>query len=95
MNRAQKHMLAVKELGCIVCRNAGYGNVPADVHHLLEAGRRIDDFHVIPLCQRHHRAGLNNTFDVSRHPWRKEFERRYGTELELLEQTRKLLERAA
>jgi hypothetical protein len=29
---------------------------------------------------------------VSRHPWKKEFEKRYGTELELLEQVKTLVQ---
>jgi hypothetical protein len=46
--------------------------------------------HVIGLCAVHHRGQVNNEEAVSRHPWRTEFEKRYGTELELLEQTREL-----
>lgn len=95
MTKAHRHIQAVKELGCLVCRNTGLGYSPADAHHLLRNGRRIDDFHVIPLCEKHHRSGHNNEVAVSRHPWRKAFEHRYGTEMELLEQTRKLLEKAA
>jgi hypothetical protein len=34
--------------------------------------------------------GENNQLLVSRHPWKKEFEKRYGTEWELLEQVQKL-----
>lgn len=88
-------MQSVKELGCIVCRLEWGIHSAADAHHLLRNGRRIDDFYTIPLCPQHHRGGLNNEFVVSRHPWSRAFEQRYGTELELLEHTRKLLEMAA
>lgn len=59
-----------------------------DIHHILKNGRRVDDFHTIPLCPTHHRFGVNNDVAVSRHPWKKEFEKRYGTEWELYEQTK-------
>jgi hypothetical protein len=45
----------------------------------------------IGLCPTHHRAGINNDFSVSRHPWKREFESRYGTEQELLDITRELI----
>jgi hypothetical protein len=33
--------------------------------------------------------GVKNAEYVSRHPWKKEFEKRYGTEWELFEQVKK------
>jgi hypothetical protein len=45
---------------------------------------------VICLCPTHHRSGRNSPEYVSRHPWRKAFEQRYGTEQELLQQTEEL-----
>lgn len=92
---AKKWLDAVCSLGCIVCRNEGLGETPAEPHHILHAGRRIDDLHTIPLCVRHHRSGSNNSEWVSRHPYREEFIKRYGAELELLEQCRELLRVAA
>lgn len=82
---------AICMLGCIVCRNELLGRTPAEPHHLLRGGKRIDHFHTIPLCVSHHRAGICNGLFVSRHPYRREFERRYGTEQELLEQVRGLV----
>lgn len=87
MTSDQKHMARVAQLGCVVCRNLGLGPTPAEVHHLLKNGRRISHKKTIPLCRPHHQGGLNNEAIVSRHPWRKEFERRYGTEEQLLAQT--------
>jgi Recombination enhancement, RecA-dependent nuclease len=78
---------AIRAHGCIVCRQAGYES-PAEIHHILSGGRRMGHYHAIGLCAVHHRGQVNNAEAVSRHPWRTEFERRYGTELELLEQTR-------
>ena len=85
----KKFWAAIRASGCIVCRKQGYDS-PAEIHHILSGGRRMGHDHVIGLCAVHHRGQVNNEEAVSRHPWRTEFEKRYGTELELLEQTREL-----
>ena len=69
--------------------------MPCEVHHLLRNGKRIDDLHTIGLCPSHHRQGLNHPHFVSRHPWRREFEKRYGSEMEMLEITKKLIAKEA
>lgn len=89
----QQHMAAVSALGCIVCRREGKGPTPADAHHLLRGGKKIGDKATIPLCVWHHRSGIKTPEIVSRHPWKKEFEKRYGTESELLELTLAELEK--
>ena len=43
------------------------------------------------LCPNHHRSGHNGDDFVSRHPWKKEFERRYGSEWELYEQVKQII----
>lgn len=73
----------LQDIGCIVCLNEHGVRSPADMHHVHKNGRRIDDLHTIPLCYMHHRGGLNNKDVVSRHPWKKAFEQRYGSEMEL------------
>jgi hypothetical protein len=83
----------IVELGCCACREMGYPGTSAEVHHLLKGGRRIGHLFSIPLCAAHHRGGRNDEEIVSRHPWRRAFESRYGTELELLEKTRELVQR--
>ena len=83
----KKWMQSVAELGCIVCLEAGFGYVPCCVHHILESGRRKGHLHTIGLCPGHHASGLNTEEVVSRHPWLKEFEKRYGTEKELWKKT--------
>lgn len=73
----------VAELGCIVCRNAGFGATPAQLHHIREGqggAQRADDMLVIPLCREHHQGG------DSIHGDRRGFQLRYGTELDLLAQ---------
>lgn len=86
-------MGSVADLGCVVCRNLGYGPTPAELHHprfLAGAGQKSSDLDVLPLCPNHHRLG---GYGVAYHAGPEEWERRYGTEEQLLEQTR--LETAA
>jgi hypothetical protein len=82
-------------LGCIVCRLHRGVYMTAMIHHILRGGRRIDHLHTLPLCYAHHSAGVRTAEFVSRHPWHREFERRYGTEYELLEKTRELIAAAS
>ena len=84
----REHMGVVAGLYCIVCRNLRLGESPAEVHHvryLAGGGQRSGNMDTIPLCPRHHRIG---GYGVAYHAGPEEFERRYGTEAELLEQTR-------
>ena len=83
---------ALQDLGCIVCLNEMNIRSEPDIHHIHRNNRRVDDFHTIPLCPSHHRFGINNATAVSRHPWKREFEKRYGTEWELFEQTKQRVE---
>lgn len=81
---AKQWMDRVASLGCVVCRNAGFGETPAQVHHIREgqgAAQRAPDFLVIPLCPEHHDG------KDSIHKDRRRFQARYGTELDLLAQT--------
>jgi hypothetical protein len=83
MRQADRWFALLQEIGCIVCLNEHGVRSPADMHHIHRNGRRVDDLHTIPLCHLHHRSGLNNQECVSRHPWKKAFETRYGSEWEL------------
>lgn len=84
--RPQIHKAKVAEVGCILCLHLGYGQTPAQLHHLREGhgmSQRASDFLVIPLCQSHHQgaAGIHGM-------GRKAFERAYQlTELDLLAMT--------
>ena len=91
MTKAEKKwMAAVADLGCIVCLDE-HGYVPCHVHHILVAGKRSGHLNTIGLCPTHHSSGIRNAFAVSRHPFRREFEARYGTEWELLLKTKELI----
>jgi hypothetical protein len=87
-------MTRVAELGCIVCRNIfGLHSIP-EIHHIRTgqgAGQRASNYDTIGLCPLHHRLG---GYGVAIHAGQKEFEKRYGTETELLAQTKNLLSQA-
>lgn len=89
-----KWMQAISEFGCIACYKDGVTNRrPAAVHHILNAAkRRIGHLDTIPLCDPGHHKNPPKGH-VARHPDKAGFERRYGTEKELLELTRKLIAR--
>lgn len=85
MTKAEKeHLAAVASLGCIICES------PAEVHHITGAGMglRSSHFETIPLCPFHHRHG---GFGECVHNGTRSFERKYGTQHELLKQTLTLL----
>lgn len=88
-----KHMKRVAALGCIVCRNLGYGETPASAHHIRDGqglSQKADDEETIPLCPPHHQDADGTAKykgEIAYHRNSPEFERRYGTERELLEQT--------
>ena len=57
--KEKKHMNAVAELGCAVCRRMGYAGTPAELHHprrLAGGWGRSSHMSVIPLCPEHHRG---------------------------------------
>ncbi|ENP2850238.1 DUF968 domain-containing protein [Klebsiella pneumoniae] len=87
MTKDDKDWLSdVAELGCIVCRNLGFGATPAEIHHIRTgqgAGQRANHKRTLPLCPAHHRTG---GFGVAIHAGQKTWEGKYGTELELLDQ---------
>ena len=77
-NEEKKWMNFLGAYGCVICHR------PCEIHHLLSGGRRIGHLDSISLCMEHHRGGYNTESIVSRHPWKRAFEKRYGTEKQLL-----------
>lgn len=52
---------AIRDIGCIVCRDRRLGFVPCEKHHLLTTGRhgtgkRRGEQATVGLCQYHHRG---------------------------------------
>jgi len=85
-----RHMDNVSQLGCIVCYKKGFRFVPAEIHHTEGKTKEESHFKVLPLCYEHHRGGRGEE-PISRHPWKRRFEKEYGTEEELLELVEELL----
>lgn len=87
---AKRHKNRVAALGCILCRQLGYGETPPQLHHVREGqgmSQRASDMLVIPLCPEHHQGGTGLHGLGTR-----EFERRYKTtELDLLAETLELI----
>ena len=82
----------IVNLGCIVCLHTFGVGSPAEVHHIDGKTKPGCHFLTIPLCFSHHREGVDTAMFTSRHPYKARFYERYGTELELLDLTKKYLE---
>lgn len=76
-------------VGCIACRLDGIKNHHVSIHHI--DGRTKPGAHtkVLPLCDRHHQTGGEEAPSV--HPWRARFEKKYGTQLDLLETCKQII----
>ena len=65
--KPRQRMRAIPGLGCLACRQQGFGLVLAEVHHLTLGGRhgqlRRGDRYTVGLCPWHHRGV------VMRHGW--------------------------
>lgn len=84
----KKWMMAISDLGCIVCKNLGYGFSPAAIHHIDGKTKKGAHKKTIPLCGAHHQTG---GYGVALHAGRKHWEDQFGTQQKLLMQVQKLL----
>ena len=53
--KSKSHMGRVAAIGCILCRDMGFPDSPAEVHHLFDTAAR-SDWLTVPLCPEHHRG---------------------------------------
>lgn len=87
----KRHLSAVADIGCILCRRMGHMGTPAEVHHIRSGvgkAQRASHFETLPLCPEHHR-GATGIHGLGT----KGFVKKYGiTEHELLDEVIKLLE---
>lgn len=88
MTKAEKALYdKLARHGCILCRTLGYGETPAEIHHIRRFGGRRDLCEVIALCPEHHRG--NSGVHGLGH---KGFHRYWGySEEDLLERTKRLI----
>ena len=93
MNKDErKHYEKLFKIGCIVCRNLGFGYSAPYIHHIRHGagmGRKSHWSLAIPLCPNHHQ---NGGYGIALHSGQRTFEKKYGTESELLHQTLTILE---
>ena len=75
--KEREHLNKVAAMGCLICER------PANVHHIRHKvtciGIRSSHYETIPLCHFHHQG------QFSIHNNKKAFEKKYGSEKELLE----------
>lgn len=92
MNKADReHLAKVAAVGCIVCLNLGHEGTPAEIHHprsMGSMGKKAPHDCAIPLCHPHHRTG---GYGVAIHAGQGIWELQFGTEEQLLEQVRGLI----
>ena len=82
--KEKQRMKALTDIGCIVCKRETMMYKEPEIHHLRYGrgiGHKKDHFMTIPLCPEHHRIG---GYGTALHMGQAEWERRHGTELELL-----------
>ena len=91
----KKWMDFICEYGCIVCRNEYGVFSPASPHHMDGKTKPDAHFLTIPLCFNHHQSGRNDEECVARHPYKKAFEIKYGSERTLLKQMQDYVSEAA
>ena len=89
--KAEKERLqTIAEMPCYACFQDGL-EVASEVHHIRThtgLGLRPSHFATIPLCPQHHRHGK-----VSVHLGKVEFEKKYGTQEEILKKVNREIER--
>ena len=80
--KAEREWMAlIADRGCVACSIDGEFS-QASVHHITNAGRRMGHLFTIPLCWSHHEGDGKEVPSV--HGSKRSFEKRYGTQLELL-----------
>lgn len=80
----RKWMDAIVRFGCVACWIDNNQPRPTAVHHILRGGRRIGHLYSLPLCDPGHHQNGQQFGLISRHPFKAQFEQKYGTEMDLL-----------
>lgn len=52
----KQHMGRVAMVPCVLCKHLGLGDTPAEVHHIIESGRRVSHYITVALCPEHHKG---------------------------------------
>lgn len=89
------HRALFEYVGCIACRQTGIFTNWVTIHHINSHTKSNGHWYVLPLCSGHHKhgAGHDNLKWYAVHPFRENFEKRYGTQHELYIQSLTILDR--
>lgn len=80
----------IAQIGCIACRMEGIENNHVSIHHIDGRTKPGSHYKVLPLCAVHHQHGTDEFPSV--HPWKARFESKYGSQLELLELCKQIID---
>jgi hypothetical protein len=68
--RQQRRHDRVRAMGCSACLALGYGEGPAEIHHVQDGQLGVRDHDkVLPLCYLHHRHGKYAIHLMSDEAW--------------------------
>ncbi len=85
------HDLLCQRIGCVACLADGIRNHHVSVHHVDGRTKPMAHWLVLPLCGPHHQdQGIDGVVAV--HPYKAQFQARYGRQLDLIEQCARSLE---
>lgn len=85
----KKHWDRIAEIGCIACLQDGVHNTHVSIHHVDGRTKPGAHLKVLALCGPHHQTG--GEWAPAIHPYKSQFESRYGTQAELLAETQRRL----
>ena len=91
----KKHQNNVADLGCIACEKDGILNTYVSIHHCDGRTKKGSHMKVLALCAGHHQDGTDNDKSkIAIHPFKARFEKKYGTQNDLMIETQlKLIEK--
>ncbi|UYZ85306.1 Ref family protein [Entomomonas sp. E2T0] len=68
-------------VGCIACIKEGKFNNYCSIHHIEGRTKKNAHWLVLPLCAGHHQ---DNGTAIAIHPYKKQFEQKYGNQYQLI-----------
>jgi len=90
MTKAEKQWHdKVASYGCIACRKDGIENLWVSIHHCDGRTKPGAQMKVLALCGPHHQTGGEDAPAI--HPYKAQFQAKYGTQADLLAWTREKL----
>jgi len=75
----------VVNYGCLACWSLFNAHTEAEAHHIVGRSGVNGHWLLLPLCTLHHRGGDDSGRFLSVHPFKKRFEAKHGTQIELFQ----------